>query len=183
MFTELRLVAVMDAKVPSQSTYQVLSRWIVEFPTFDLLYHLSDQSKLGIISTFVLIAVDEVTLVEAQAAGECLAEQDWFGVVEIEIHHCRTSGVGRMTLSNKRAPRCRGALSFRTADAVGASTTKPSAGVVRTRIPVDSVYYHSTGWLRERRMQSLASPFSCTRVPCGSRHRALGQQWGLFPDL
>ena len=69
MFTELRLVAIMDAKVPSQSAYQVLSRWIVEFPTFDLLYHLSDQSKLGIISTFVLIAIDEVTLVEAQAAG------------------------------------------------------------------------------------------------------------------
>jgi hypothetical protein len=88
----------------SQSSDLILSRRIVKFPTFDLLYHLLDQSKRSTQSSLILIEADEPTFIVAQVLAQRLAErgeaQNGFGVIEIEIDHCRTSTAGAMSVSD-----------------------------------------------------------------------------------
>jgi len=79
---------------------------------------------------------------------------------------------------DRRAPRCRDALPLRTAATV-TQISKPIAGASSTRNRRDS-NYRSAGWLRDRETRSWRLSAPCTRVPYGSRHRALGQRCGGF---
>lgn len=85
---------------------------------------------------------------------------------------------GRPPSQAKRASRYQDALLSRT---IGTATlaSKPVGSGCHPRRQDDKPN-RPTAWLRDRGTRTSCSPFSCTRVPFGSRLRALGQQSGDF---